>query len=65
MFAATTIKTSLFKAFRVTKRDLQVFGVSAVLFTSIALGAVTMIQPAHSQTANAAADVCSAAKYFR
>ena len=61
MFATAT-KTSLFKALKITKRDLRVFGLSALLFTSVAIGAAAMVEPAHSQTASA---VCAAGKYFR
>jgi hypothetical protein len=61
MFATTSKKTSLSKAFRITKRDLQVFAVATVMFSSIAAGAVTLTQPNNAQVAG----VCSAAKYFR
>ena len=68
MFAPTTQKTSLLKALKLTRRDLRVFAVSAVMVSSIAAGAVTLTQPDPSdhmtgQMANNG--ICSAAKYFR
>ncbi len=64
MFAATSKKTSFLSALKITKRDLQVFAVATVMFSSIAAGAVTLTQPDNSQMASATG-VCSAAKYFR
>ncbi len=59
------------KSFRITRRELRLFVLSTVMFTSMAAGAMTLDSQfsatAHSQSV-ASADqkgICSASKFFR